>query len=215
MSAIDCAPDGRDARFDTLHENDDAIAHFLIVMTYAYDILDTTPLDPAAAPLLDGLAVEYAARYHEFRTCGVAAVRDELATYPAELFAPPAGAFVLLLHHGMPVGGGAFQRYDDTTAELKRIWTRDGWRRRGVARRVLDALETRARAQGYRRVYLTTGFRQPEAVGLYVAAGYARLFDPAIPVEVHWRLPFGKDLLEPERVESLSDLRPTGALGRR
>jgi hypothetical protein len=26
--------------------------------------------------------------------------------------------------------------------------------------------------QGYRRVYLTTGFKQPEAAGLYINTGY-------------------------------------------
>ncbi|ALK32508.1 GNAT family N-acetyltransferase [Burkholderia plantarii] len=184
-------------------------------MSPTYDILDTTPLDPIAAPLLDGLAVEYATRYADVRPGGLAEARDELATYPVAHFAPPAGAFVLLLHAGTAVGGGAFQRYDAHTAELKRIWTHDDWRRRGVARQVLDALETRARAQGYRRVYLTTGFRQPEAAGLYDAAGYARLYDPAIPIEVHWRLPFGKDLLSPRRTDSLADLRRAGPLGRR
>ncbi|MEK6348123.1 MAG: GNAT family N-acetyltransferase [Burkholderia sp.] len=184
-------------------------------MAHVYDILDTTPLDPVAAPLLDGLAIEYATRYHDFRTGGDAAVREELASYPAALFAPPVGAFLLLLNDGEPIGGGAFQRYDETTAELKRIWTHAGWRRKGVARQVLDALETRARRQGYRRLYLTTGFRQPEAAGLYVAAGYAPLYDTSIPVEVHWRLPFGKDLLEPGHVASLRDLRRDGPLGRR
>lgn len=184
-------------------------------MLVTYDVVDTSPLDPLAEPLLGGLAAEYATRYREFRPGGVEQARHEIDTYPAEHFAPPSGAFVLLLHEGEAVGGGAFQRYDASTAELKRIWTHDAWRRRGVARQVLDALEARARGQGYRRLYLTTGYRQPEAVGLYLAAGYAPLYDPAIPVEVHWRLPFGKDLLESARSDTLADLRRPGPLGRR
>ena len=31
-----------------------------------------------------------------------------------------------------PVTGGAFRRFDDETAELKRIWTDSGHRRRGL-----------------------------------------------------------------------------------
>jgi ribosomal protein S18 acetylase RimI-like enzyme len=68
------------------------------------------------------------------------------------------------------------------TAELKRIWTHSAHRRRGLARQVLAELERRAAERGYERVYLTTGPRQPEAVGLYVAAGYTPLYDPVAVV---------------------------------
>ena len=43
---------------------------------------------------------------------------------------------------------------------------------------------------GYPRLYLTTGPRQPEAVGLYLRAGYTPLFDPA--AEATGPLPFEK-----------------------
>jgi predicted GNAT family acetyltransferase len=42
---------------------------------------------------------------------------------------------------GRPVTGGAFRRYDDDTAELKRIWTDSGHRRRGYATALPAALE--------------------------------------------------------------------------
>ncbi|WP_244259678.1 GNAT family N-acetyltransferase, partial [Paraburkholderia phenazinium] len=45
----------------------------------------------------------------------------------------------------------------------------------GLSRRVLAELERRALALGYTRVYLSTGPRQPEAIGLYRSSGY-RLF---------------------------------------
>jgi GNAT superfamily N-acetyltransferase len=180
-----------------------------------YEIIDTTLLDPIAQPLLDALNIEYTTRYSEFRPAGAATVSEELARYPAELFVPPEGAFIVVLRNGETVGGGAFKRYDATTAELKRIWTHASQRRQGLARRVVQELETRAVRQGYRRVYLTTGFRQPEAAGLYTHAGYEALFDRSIAPEIHFRLPFGKDLLEPGRTDSLRDLIHPGPLGRR
>jgi GNAT superfamily N-acetyltransferase len=180
-----------------------------------YDIIDTTLLDPIARPLLDALQVEYATRYREFRPDSAASANAELLRYPAELFAPPEGAFIVILRDGETVGGGAFKRYDATTAELKRIWTHASQRRQGLARLVVQELEARALKQGYRRVYLTTGFRQPEAAGLYINAGYEPLFDQSIAPEVHFRLPFGKDLLEPGRTESLSDLVHPEPLGHR
>jgi GNAT superfamily N-acetyltransferase len=59
------------------------------------------------------------------------------------------------------------------TVEVKRMFVRTEHRRKGHARRLLAALEDRARAQGFRRVLLETGLVQPEAIALYKSAGYA------------------------------------------
>ncbi|WP_251274914.1 GNAT family N-acetyltransferase, partial [Enterobacter hormaechei] len=86
------------------------------------------------------------------------------------------------------------------TAEFKRIWTLPGLRRQGIARRVLQELEEQAARQGYRRVFLTTGFRQPEAVGLYLSHGYTALFDLDADPESIAHLPFEKHLRAPAPV---------------
>jgi GNAT superfamily N-acetyltransferase len=46
-------------------------------------------------------------------------------------------------------------------------------RGRGLARRILAALEEDARAAGRIRMVLETGDKQPEAIALYVSSGYA------------------------------------------
>ena len=120
------------------------------------------------------------------------------------MFAPPEGAFVLLLRDGETIGGGAFAlRRADRRA--KRIWTRSDLRRQGLARVIVEALELRAAQQGYRRLYLTTGFRQPEAWALYDRTGYTRLFDSSIDPEAYFHLRFGKDLADPSRTSTLAD----------
>jgi ribosomal protein S18 acetylase RimI-like enzyme len=131
--------------------------------------------DPLAAPLLAELAAEYAQRYG-----GTAeAIHAGLLSYPATEFAAPGGGLVIgLLDEGEPATGGAFRRFDDSTAELKRIWTDSRYRRRGLAKALLAELETEIAARGYRKVYLTTGDRQPEAERLYESAGYRRLPEP-------------------------------------
>ncbi|PMS38217.1 acetyltransferase (GNAT) family protein [Trinickia symbiotica] len=176
-------------------------------------IVDVSPLDPAARPLINALQYEYATRYREYRADSDTAAAAELARYPAELFAPPDGAFIVLVRDSETIGGGGFKRKDAHTAEFKRIWTHVDLRRQGLARRVVDALEVRALRQGYRRIYLTTGFKQPEAWALYTNAGYTPLFDRSIAPEIHLVLPFGKDLLDPGRTDSLDDLRPLEPLG--
>ena len=167
--------------------------------------------DPLVRPLLDELAYEYATRYQGI--LAVDQIRQEMEHYPAAEFAAPDGALVLLLEDGEPVAGGAFRRRVEPelgdadrrprsegrdeaglptvpTAELKRIWTHHAHRRRGLAARVVAELEQRASELGYPRLYLTTGPRQPEAVGLYLRAGYTPLFDPA--AEATGPLPFEK-----------------------
>jgi GNAT superfamily N-acetyltransferase len=134
--------------------------------------------DPLAEPLLAELAVEYATRYGAPEH----AVSKWLRGYPADEFAPPSGGLLIGLLNDQPVTGGAFRRFDDSTAELKRIWTGSRYRRQGHARALLVELEAEIAARGYRSVYLTTGDRQPEAEALYLSTGYIRLPEP-LPAE--------------------------------
>lgn len=141
--------------------------------------------DPLVAPMLADLDREYTTRYGRV---------NELNRFPADEFAPPHGAWLLLTGGEEAVAGGAFRRYDAETAELKRIWTHSGYRKRGLGRRVVAELEILAAVRGYRRVYLTTGPRQPEARALYLAVGYQPLFDLDADPETVGSLPFEKRL---------------------
>ena len=89
---------------------------------------------------------------------------------------------------------GAFRRHGPQTAEFKRIWTHSAHRRRGLARFVLAELEALAARRGYRKVYLTTGPRQPEAKHLYLNTGYEAQFDLSADPESIGPLAFTKDL---------------------
>lgn len=177
-------------------------------VTSRFEVRSVRLDDPLAGVLLDELFVEYRDRYADLWGAAGAddeAVQRYVAEFRTEgldEFVAPDGDLVLLVENGTPVAGGAFRRrtepelgdpalratgtaHDDDgvplvpTAELKRIWTHSAHRRRGLGRLVVAELERRAAERGYVRVYLTTGPRQPEAVGLYLAAGYRPLFDPA------------------------------------
>jgi GNAT superfamily N-acetyltransferase len=93
---------------------------------------------------------------------------------PDEL-APPNGVWVVAYLDERAVGCGGVQRLDDRVAEIRRIFLDEGARGRGAGRALLARLEDEARALGYDRVRLTTGDRQPEALGLFRAAGYAEI----------------------------------------
>ncbi|GAA2131900.1 GNAT family N-acetyltransferase [Kitasatospora kazusensis] len=156
-------------------------------MTPVLQVRRTTLADPATEPLVRELTEEYVARYGE-------GARQEMSRFPAAEFEPPGGLLLLLLADGEPVAGGAYRRYDERTAELKRMWTHSAHRRRGLARRVLAELELAAAEAGYRRIHLTTGPRQPEAKGLYLATGYTPLFDVTAEPAPFRPLPFEKHL---------------------
>jgi GNAT superfamily N-acetyltransferase len=146
--------------------------------------------DPRARPLLDELAVEYAQRYESTPP----AIMAWLTAVPLVEFAPPDGGFIIGEVDGVAVTGGAFQRFDAQTAELKRIWTDSAHRRRGLAMALLVELEGIIADRGYRRIYLTTGNRQPEAEALYESAGYTRLSEPLPSRGPVFPIAFAKDL---------------------
>ena len=76
---------------------------------------------------------------------------------------------------GRPVGGGALKEFGEDALEVKRMYTRPGYRGRGVAGQVLCALEQWAAGEGFGRCVLETGRRQPEAIALYERHGYVRI----------------------------------------
>ncbi|HEX4519921.1 MAG TPA: GNAT family N-acetyltransferase [Gaiellaceae bacterium] len=91
---------------------------------------------------------------------------------PPQVFDTSAGAFLLGTEAGRPVACGGIARYDDETAELRRMYVVPSARGRGLSRQLLTAIEDAARSLGYSRLRLETGFRQAAAIGLYRSAGF-------------------------------------------
>ena len=75
---------------------------------------------------------------------------------------------------GVAVGCGGVAFYDGY-AEVKRMFTRPEARGRGLARRLLEALERVAARLGARELVLETGVRQEEAIRLYRRAGFEEI----------------------------------------
>jgi GNAT superfamily N-acetyltransferase len=96
-------------------------------------------------------------------------------TRDAWMFEPPDGVFVAARIDGVAVACGGICRFDDTRAELKRMYVAPSARGLGLGRRLLVSLEAEARRLGYVAVVLETGNRQPEALGLYTSSGYERI----------------------------------------
>ncbi|MEU5462622.1 GNAT family N-acetyltransferase [Streptomyces althioticus] len=129
-----------------------------------YDHPDAVKLDAA-------VQAEYDIRYGDG---GDATPMD-----PAD-FRPPNGIYLIAYDAlGVPVASGGWRVQDandegnrDGDAELKRMYVVEEMRGRGLARRILAALEEDARAAGRVRMVLETGTKQPEAIALYSSSGY-------------------------------------------
>ncbi|MEF9904454.1 GNAT family N-acetyltransferase [Streptomyces sp. P9-A2] len=126
---------------------------------------------PDAVKLNDEVQAEYDVRYGDG---GDATPMD-----PAD-FRPPNGVYLIAYdEHETPVASGGWRVQNangegnrDGDAELKRMYVIEQMRGRGLARRVLAALEDDARAAGRLRMVLETGTEQPEAIALYTSSGY-------------------------------------------
>ncbi|WAZ22302.1 GNAT family N-acetyltransferase [Streptomyces cinnabarinus] len=126
---------------------------------------------PDAVKLNDAVQAEYAVRYGDDGDATVITTTD---------FEPPNGVYLIAYdEHGTPVASGGWRVQDtndegniDGDAEVKRMYVIDSMRGRGLARRILAALEEDARGAGRQRMVLETGTMQPEAVALYESSGY-------------------------------------------
>jgi GNAT superfamily N-acetyltransferase len=130
-----------------------------------FEIRDEAYDGDVARLLIEALQAEYVVRYGG---------PDDTPVNPAQ-FAPPHGAFVIGEADGAAVAMGGLRPHLDGAVEIKRMFVLPEARGLGFARRVLSALEDRARGLGATRVVLETGQRQPEAIRLYESSGYERI----------------------------------------
>jgi N-acetylglutamate synthase and related acetyltransferases len=71
-----------------------------------------------------------------------------------------------------PIGCAGFKRYNEDTAEIKRVFVRPEYRKKGAASQILTLLETRAKEKEYRSLVLETGLLLQESMGLYRSLGF-------------------------------------------
>ena len=74
--------------------------------------------------------------------------------------------------NGLPAGCGCFKKYDDTSAEIKRMFVKNTERGQGIAYKILSELERWAKESGFKDTILETGDKQHEAIALYQKLGY-------------------------------------------
>ena len=82
---------------------------------------------------------------------------------------------ILAYENDKPTSCGAIREYSPTSTEVKRMYTVRQSRGKGIATKVLIALEKWASELSYKKCILETGWRQPDAIRLYEKNGYKRI----------------------------------------
>ena len=132
----------------------------------AVEVIPVDARGPVARACLDHYFDELTLRFPEGfdRETDSAAALDD--------YRPPAGAFLVAQISGEVVGCGALRLFSPGIGEIKRMWVAAHVRGRGVARKLLGALERAAAERHMHTVRLDTHASLAEALQLYRTSGY-------------------------------------------
>ena len=130
-------------------------------MSYKEKIKRTTPSDNDFQNLVRYLDKELAERDS-----------DEHAFYAQYNKSDSIKHVVLYYKDDHAVGCGAFKYYEENTVEIKRMFVLKKFRGKGIAKEILNELESWAAANNFSECILETGKKQPEAIKLYSKCGY-------------------------------------------
>ncbi|MEU3658726.1 GNAT family N-acetyltransferase [Streptomyces sp. NPDC032940] len=130
---------------------------------------------PVAAALWRAYYTEVSDRWyllHEGRRTDPDELEREIAARSGADLAPPRGRLLVARYAGEPAGTAGVRLLDGATAELTRVFLREGMRGRGGAALLVGAAEEAARELGAARIVLDTRGDLVEARSLYARLGY-------------------------------------------
>jgi GNAT superfamily N-acetyltransferase len=134
------------------------------------DLRDADPDEPAAIACLTA--------YYQLLAEKIAGVTPDMLTLPlpdAAKYRPPHGAFLIAWSDDLPVGCASLRPLEPGVAEVKRLWIDPVARGQGLARRLMRALESRARDMGFAHLKLDSNAALTEAIALYRSDGWTEI----------------------------------------
>ncbi len=98
----------------------------------------------------------------------------ELAELPGE-YSPPGGRLMLAVQGEEVVGCVALRKIEDGICEMKRLYIRPNFRRKGIGRQLAEKIISEARKIGYTHMRLDTISSMKEANTLYESLGFKEI----------------------------------------
>jgi GNAT superfamily N-acetyltransferase len=123
----------------------------------------TNSTDPDFRSLITQLDDELNERYGELMQ----------STYDQHNHIIDIATVVVAYNNDIPAGCACFKKYDNASAEIKRMFVKNAERGKGIANKILSELELWAKENGFVYAILETGDKQHEAIALYQKLGYA------------------------------------------
>ena len=120
------------------------------------------------------------------------------------------GEFLVGRLHDRIIAMGALKRLNDSNAEITRMRVHPDFWRRGYAQIILDHLEERAMARGYRKVWLDLSPIQTFAQQLYLKNGYREY--SRVMLGTAQLIVYEKDLGDRRQALAAGDARSTTAM---
>lgn len=98
----------------------------------------------------------------------------ELDELPGD-YAPPDGRLLLAYFDSKVTGCVALRRFDDRICEMKRLYVRPEFRKKGIGRKLAVAIINEAKKIGYKSMRLDTLSVMKEALALYQSLDFKRI----------------------------------------
>ncbi|EIZ83061.1 MarR family transcriptional regulator [Methylobacterium sp. GXF4] len=144
----------------------------LVALTLGRDRITIAEADPRGEAARSCLEAYYAELARRLET----GFDVKLSCDPeAAAMARPRGAFLLAMADGLPVGCVGLKGSGGPVAEVKRLWIDPAARGFGLARRLMQAVETAARELSVAVLRLDTNSALAEALALYRKTGWVAI----------------------------------------
>lgn len=119
---------------------------------------------------------------------------QELQSLPGK-YSEPDGRIYIALFEDKVAGCIALRRFDQNSAELKRLFIRNGFRGLGISKRLIQRVIQDALDVGYQSILLDTLDTMKPAISLYTAFGFKEIesyYDNPIEGAKYYKLDLGK-----------------------
>ena len=147
---------------------------------------------PEDGPAVESIFREYVASLSEDIT--FQDFEAEFAGLPGK-YARPGGVVLIAWDGDEAAGAVAYRMFEPGVCEMKRLYVRDAFRGRGIARELANELIDDARARGYRTMLLDTLQSMQAARALYRDLGFvpvAPYYDNPLPGVAYMALDLGE-----------------------
>lgn len=145
----------------------------LIATVLLRDEVDIRDADPDSDAALTCVGA-----YYRLLAETVPGTRPDMFTLPlsdAANYRPPLGAFLIAWSDDLPIGCVSLRPLEPAVAEVKRLWVDPIARGQGLGRRLMRAIESRARDLGHDRLRLDSNTVLAEAIALYRSDGWQEI----------------------------------------